>query len=80
MYNITRWWFVSDAFGGAKEIRTPGLYNANVARYQLCYSPKRFSIVASLTQDFKGKFTFLKPFDMQGLQLSGERFERSRYE
>ena len=25
--------------GGAKGIRTPGLYNANVARYQLCYSP-----------------------------------------
>ncbi len=27
-------------FGGAKGIRTPDLYNANVARYQLCYSPK----------------------------------------
>ena len=26
-------------FGGAKGIRTPDLYNANVARYQLCYSP-----------------------------------------
>ena len=25
--------------GGAKGIRTPDLYNANVARYQLCYSP-----------------------------------------
>ena len=24
---------------GAKGIRTPDLYNANVARYQLCYSP-----------------------------------------
>ena len=28
-------------FGGAKGIRTPGLDNANVARYQLCYSPIR---------------------------------------
>ena len=26
-------------FDGAKGIRTPDLYNANVARYQLCYSP-----------------------------------------
>ena len=26
-------------FGGAKGIRTPDLYNANVARYHLCYSP-----------------------------------------
>ena len=26
---------------GAKGIRTPDLYNANVARYQLCYSPKQ---------------------------------------
>ena len=26
-------------FSGAKGIRTPDLYNANVARYQLCYSP-----------------------------------------
>ena len=31
---------LSDDFGGAKGIRTPDLYNANVARYQLCYSPK----------------------------------------
>ena len=47
--------------GGAKEIRTPDLYNANVARYQLCYSPKRFSIVASPAQDFKGKFAQFGP-------------------
>ena len=29
-------------YGGAKGIRTPDLYNANVARYQLCYSPKYY--------------------------------------
>ena len=46
--------------GGAKEIRTPGLYNANVARYQLCYSPKRLRIVAFLARDFKGKFAYLE--------------------
>ena len=30
--------------GGAKGIRTPGLYNANVARYQLCYSPISYQL------------------------------------
>ena len=28
--------------GRAKEIRTPDLFNANVARYQLCYIPVSF--------------------------------------
>ena len=31
---------LTSLYGGAKGIRTPGLDNANVARYQLCYSPK----------------------------------------